>query len=111
MAQLLIHNNKVIQVERTKFPVHKDLQWVTGEGKVGDSYIDGTIVPYIQLVEVKTYKEKRREAYPRIEEQLDVLHKQFMHMANVGEITLSDEASDMINRIEHIKSIYPKPTE
>jgi len=115
MSQLLIYNNKVIQVEIKKFPVHKDLKWVSGIGKAGDSYIDGKIIPQVVEKEpTKTYLDHRAREYSMafsLKDQIDIIAQQFMHMTNVGELTLLDETQDWINTRNQIKDNNPKPNE
>lgn len=114
MAQLLIHDGKVIQIEDETFPVHKDLQWVEGEASVGDSYVNGKIIPYVEPVEIKTWLQERKEAYARafrITDQIDIIQKQFRSMSDKGEAVLTEETQAWLDKIALIKSDNPKPTE
>jgi len=44
-----------------------------------------------------------------ITDQIDIIQKQLQSMANLGEVTLTDETYDWLNDIENIKTRNPKP--
>jgi len=114
MAQLLIHNEKIIQIESRSFPVHEDLQWVRGTGNVGDSYINGQVIPkVIDEPAPMTWSEERIAAYRDycIADQIDTIQKQLRFSADRGDITLTEETSNWLTWIDNIKTRYPKPTE
>jgi hypothetical protein len=61
----------------------------------------------IELDEPETYYEKRRQEYPALTDQFDVIWKQFNHMRMEGQ-PLIQEADDMLGEILAVKKKYPK---
>lgn len=114
MVYLLVFNKKVVQVEKVMFPVNPSLTWVeSDEGAVGDSYIDGILIPYVEEEEEELdYKELRQKAYAEsfsVGDQLDILVDQMEHMLENLEVTAAPSAQAWIDTIKAIKLLYPKP--
>lgn len=109
MKYLLVLDGKVVQVEDKTFQVHKSLIWIKADGKVGDSYIDGKVVPYVKPVHVKTIRQQRREAYEEaftIGDQIDIIHNQLVTMKD--QITITPETQEWMDTISAIKLANPK---
>ena len=56
----------------------------------------------------KSYKRRRREDYPTIEEQLDAIWKQ-LNQDRLNGRALIQEADDMLGRVLAVKAKHPKP--
>lgn len=56
------------------------------------------------------YINRRKEKYPEIGDQLDLLYKGFVQMHNEG-FSLPTEIIQWINQIQTIKETYPKPVD
>ena len=68
---------------------------VIDEVKIGDTLIDGQLI-----IDEKTYIDLRQEAYPLIQEQLDMQYWDKINGTTVWEDTIAE-----------IKAKYPKPEE
>jgi len=96
-ALILIENNQICDVVDSEFPVTSDFKWVDCDDdvKAGSHQYDGSS---FSLVYTPTYSDNRAEAYPSIQEQLDM---QYWDLVN-GTTTWKDT-------IEQIKLDNPKP--
>lgn len=63
---------------------------------------DGRCIPWTDQIIEKTYIENRKEAYPRVTDQLDML----WHAMDIGEMP---KAQDWYDTIAGIKEQYPNP--
>lgn len=96
-ALILKSNNQICDVVDNEFPVTSDFEWVDcgDEIKPGAYEYDGSS---FTVVYTPTYSDQRAEAYPTIQDQLDL---QYWDQVN-GTTTWKDA-------IQAVKDEYPKP--
>jgi hypothetical protein len=97
----LISNTQVCQVELQDFPIALPLIWVNCDSTVTTewTYVDGVfIAPISSIPPEPTYKELRAEAYPTLEEQLDMQYHDKLNLTTTWE-----------DSITAVKETFPKP--
>ena len=70
-------------------------------------WIEDGGVPEPEVVVLPDYRERRRREYPPLDDQLDVVWKQFNQMRLNG-VDLIQEADDMLGGILAVKARHPK---
>lgn len=102
----LIFKNKVVETDPVGFPVHKDMEWVDcpkGCAK-GWLYEGGQFIPPPEPPPL-TYQQKRRNDYPEIGDQLDVIMK---WLATETEFKVPEELKSLAMKCMSVKAKYPK---
>jgi hypothetical protein len=95
----LIFANKVVDVVETEFEVHSSMVWMDcpDECKAGEwELVDGTLQVIPEPEDTRTYAEKRKEEYPSIGDQLDMIYHN------------GDGGATFQAAIKAVKDKYPK---
>jgi len=106
MKKALIQGERICEFGE-EFPVHKDLQWVDvpDDTTEQDTYVDGAVVKQ-PVPTPPTWEEARRNAYPTIGDQLDML----WHAIDTGNWTAAKvKTTDFYTELKAVKDANPKP--
>ena len=106
MKKALIQGERICEFGE-EFPVHKDLQWVDvpDDTTDRDTYVDGAVVKEPDPTPL-TWEEARRNAYPTIGDQLDML----WHAIDTGNWTAAKvKTTDFYTELKAVKDANPKP--
>lgn len=106
MKKALIQGTRICEFGE-EFPVHKDLQWVDvpDDTTEQDTYVDGAVVKQPDPTP-PTWEEARRNAYPTIGDQLDML----WHAIDTGNWTAAKvKTTDFYTELKAVKDANPKP--
>jgi len=95
----LIFENNIMSVSEEAFEVHPSMEWidVPNDCKPDWTYSNGTVSPYVEPADTRTYAELRAEAYPSLTEQADMAYWDRQN----GTTTLDDA-------ISAVKAEFPK---
>lgn len=93
----LIFQNKVVDISDVEFPVCKEMYWVDCDEntKTGYDYVNNTIKKPEEPV--LSYIQLRKNTYPPIEQQLDMIYHDKVNNTNLW-----------LETIKKIKEDYPK---
>ena len=107
MPKALVVDNEVLQIEETEFEVHSDATWhdVGTDVQEGWQLVDGVFSA--PTPDVKPYDLARRDAYPFIEEQLDLL----WHAIDAGHFGEPAKTSSFYTTLQTVKNNHPAPSE
>jgi len=106
MKKALIQGTRICEFGE-EFPVHKDLQWVDvpDDTTDRDTYVDGAVVKEPDPTPL-TWEEARRDAYPPLGDQLDML----WHAIDTGNWTAAKvKTTDFYAELKAVKADNPKP--